>query len=139
MGLQNQVISFELAKKLKELGVKQDGYAHYCRLNEDDPEYYLRTYVGVPEIHDCYRALTVSELGELLPKGLAGNKEWRGTALHIGMDRRGRWFCGYSVIDDSALPAYNDWFICETDENEAESRGLVLLYLLENKLLQPTL
>ena len=84
MKLEQQVTSLELSKKLKELGVKQeglflwtldesydkegtllmkDGHGHYSLLDE------FCSYSFNKYNYNC-SAFTVAELGELLPSGL---------------------------------------------------------------------
>jgi hypothetical protein len=76
MELKDQVCSLELAKRLKELGVKQESIFYWC-LDQDDrygglPPYYTIQYnkrlsqsFYYPK--DQISAFTVAELGHLLP------------------------------------------------------------------------
>ena len=74
MKLEDQVCSLDLAKKLKELGVKQDSLwyrVYWERIGVDknlgdEDEWILRQNHGVNR--DAVSAYTVAELGELLPR-----------------------------------------------------------------------
>lgn len=126
MKIEDQVCSLELAKKLKELGVKQeslfwwqvdiDGHAE---LNFGKT---LTNYGVKVEAH--YSAFTVAELGEMLPgnisglyfvtqKGLMGNS-WYVEALTV---------VGHSEV----------WLAIA--KTEADARAKCLIYLIENKLI----
>jgi len=70
--LEKQVCSLELAKRLKELGVKQES-AWYWKHNTESPhgkidEWVLCHYGQPYEVNSSYHvsAFTVAELGELL-------------------------------------------------------------------------
>lgn len=70
MKLEDQVVSLELAKKLKELGVKQESLFYYFSA-DDDPNDTWISYIGeIDEITDGndYSAFTVAELGDMLGK-----------------------------------------------------------------------
>jgi hypothetical protein len=126
MDLQNQVCSLESAKKLKELGVKQESLFYWQHLTDFSiskgmdfkPElnYKKQGYAGA-SIWEETSAFTVAELGEMLPKDycLSGKTEY-------GEPFRAFW-CGLENIS---------WF---WDETEAEARALMLICLLENKLI----
>lgn len=66
MKLENQVCSLELAKKLKELGVKQKSL--FCWVYQDDIERYELVYMPG---HHWVSAFTASELGDMLPKDIS--------------------------------------------------------------------
>lgn len=79
MKLEEQVVSLELAKKLKELGVKQDGLFQWFRQFPGDD--YLLHYIDYnhhemdlkifkEHFPDSCSAFTVAELGEMLPTGI---------------------------------------------------------------------
>ncbi len=70
MQLSDQVVSLELAKRLKELGVKQDSLFYYCNI-DGQGVYYIYYNEAFPEDFeyegDPVSAFSVSELGEMLP------------------------------------------------------------------------
>lgn len=74
MKLEDQVCSLELAKRLKELGVKQESYFfwHYSVYTEDDFKWKLmhHHHLDIKSKNgdsDIISAYTVAELGEILP------------------------------------------------------------------------
>ena len=111
MKLENQVCSLELAKKLKELGVKQESYFYW---QEFEGQVALRSAYRGNELprDDRYSAFTVAELGEMLPmiytpvKDINGFKEkW----LWVNNKAEKHW-----------------------ENTEADARAKILIYLLEN-------
>ena len=68
MKLEDQVCSFELAKQLKEFGVKQDSYFVYTMSENTNI-----SIIPHDELDGMYAfkwaAFTVAELGEMLPLG----------------------------------------------------------------------
>jgi hypothetical protein len=117
MTLQDQVTSLELSKRLKELGVKQDSLFYHVRIS-DTPDgrqdWLLRSSKWGDACIEEYSAFTVAELGEMLPS--------RYTIIHINPNREQRWDLSYKQ---------NYWL----DKSEAEARAKMLIYLLENKLI----
>jgi hypothetical protein len=129
MKLEQQVCSLELAKKLKELGVKQESYfywedwederhiAHYM-VDTGDFEQYERVKSKYPNI---VSAFTVAELGEMLPNMLFDK-------FFLSITRIGTtWIIQYSFGLDIEAHAQAD--------TEADARAKCLVYLLENKLI----
>lgn len=127
MKLESQVVSLELAKKLKELGVPQESLFWWVRLNEEwcvspnfssDPNW--------KEKKENYSAFTVAELGEMLP-----------VDYFTFQNEKGDWFV--ARIDDREISELGTEIIKTEDlfqENtEADARAKCLIYLIENKLL----
>lgn len=112
MELEKQVCSLELAKKLKELGVKQESLFWW---NISDGIVIGEQYRRPPSIS----AFTVAELGEMLPGNF--NTIRRGD---------GSWL----AYDGNAADNVNHQEISDT---EADARAKMLIYLLENNLLTP--
>lgn len=152
MKLEDQVTSLELSKKLKGLGVKQESVWYWVRHNENDPKFpdiddtkweLLPFNQGIdsddegrewtvkaealghnPEFWEVYSAFTVAELGEMLQLDKVLNGKIiveRGTASH-------------------------DWYVSMESGGggvqfaariEANARTKMLIYLIENKLLNP--
>lgn len=109
MKFENQVISLEIAKRLKELGVKQESLFGYFSVSWGGHE--LKYIDTIPEDYSysvMYYAFTVAELGEMLP------------AMCIEGEKR--------VSDKWNI----DYIYSET---EANVRGKMLIYLLENNLI----
>lgn len=130
MKLQNQVCSLELAKRLKELGVKQDSlFAWYVSTDIDDEPSLNRhpdmscIACGHPTApyYEWISAFTVAELGEMLPKEyqvVKDREDWFGWKMNIP---------NYEL--ETMFP---DEIIGKT---EADARAKMLIYLLEKKLI----
>lgn len=112
MELENQVVSLELAKRLKELGVKQESVFKWVwhDWNLETVVYQPADNLGLQQ----YSAFTVAELGSII----------RTYTKHLNV-----------------LPAPYDDFFNEYEhsvwaEHEADTRAKMLCYLLENKFLK---
>lgn len=120
MKLENQVCSLELAKKLKELGVKQESYLVWqvppkvyadidftmLKRANDQPYYYER------EHYKTYSAFTVAELGERLRPLLKDGQEYDKSTDFQGEFEHSVW-----------------------NDTEADARAKMLIYLIENNLI----
>jgi len=115
MKLEDQVCSLELAKRLKELGVKQESlfyhlYGGICYRSECLP------LAGI----DWCSAFTVAELGEILPLNFTSirknaNDENKIVWMSAGIE---------NII--TKMDTYSD--------KEADARAKMIIYLIENKL-----
>jgi len=128
MKLENQVVSWKIAKRLKELEVKQyDNSLFYWVLaayagspKQGDTISYLIYGRPISEQYEVDNACayTVAELGELLPDGYA-------TTLI-----KGKYFMGSIKLD-------HKWATTGImTDTEANARGKMLIYLLENNLIK---
>lgn len=132
MKFEEQVISPELAKKLRELRVKQESTFYWQYGGELDGA--VLCFEHDETWDDDYKhvaAFTVAELGEMLPDSIevdaAGTEgALRFEKLMLGHGHRVRYVEG--VRDEDYVPHF------EAD-TEAEARGLMLAYLIENKLM----
>jgi hypothetical protein len=112
MTLEDQVCSLDLAKRLKELGVKQDSLFYWypyaigwrCRFVDE-----LTSNIQ-KDVERLVSAFTVAELGKML-----------GKESNQVMFAEGKW----------ASVAPQIFEITESD-SEADARAKVLIYLLEN-------
>jgi hypothetical protein len=116
MILEQQVCSLELSKKLKELGVKQESLFYYRILAEHEDGY--RIVFGEPVV--CaeewkYSAFTVAELGDML----------KGSDLPY-----------FNYGTGWQLPIFSNKSIYHRPKTEADARAKMLVYLLENNLIQ---
>lgn len=137
MELTSQVVSLELAKKLKVLGVKQDGYFSwlYADVRSGDVWYVdLTDKEHMIETPDC-SAFTVAELGEMLP-------EWTGKFEEYFLQCY-KTICtqnhaGYQIryVETHYEPKYSENVLHSAMENtEADARAKMLIYLIEYGLL----
>ena len=110
MELKQQIISLELAKKLKELGVLQKSLFQWSMIPWEEVNWYITQEEPITGI----AAFTVAELGEFLPeKVVFGNYQKR---------TGGKWRMNFGDMEISG-------------DTEAEMKGKMLVYLLENKLI----
>lgn len=142
MKLENQVVSLDLAKRLKELGVKQESaffWRHLFVNDESDrttDDYWELMHQSPMDIEQV-AAFTVAELGEMLPRRFV--VDGKSFALRIKPDGRD-WLVGYTrplgkqERRETGLPHYDKthqvW-----ERTEADARAKMLIYLLENKLI----
>lgn len=135
MELTSQVCSLELAKRLKELGVKGDCTFYWS--DEGDENFILKFKSYNKEVNgdsvEWFLAYTVAELGELLPNMIKKvpedyNEEYI-WYLSIEKGTTTGWNVKYICYDYEAI----DWFTL-TDDSEADARAKMLIYLLENNL-----
>ena len=151
MKLENQVVSLELAKKLKELGVKQDSHfiwhtnkslqdcktCNKCKKPNHFAELVSRNDNRFVPYGDWCSAFTVAELFNLLPNGYSIGKCFT--------ESRDDYICG---ISDEMLADYNPklgekcdaedidiWSEQTEDTNLANCIAESIIYLIENKLL----
>lgn len=114
MKIEEQVCSVELGEKLLTLGVKQNAYHSWLKLQDG---YHL--WLSRETNCATCSAFNVAELGEILPINLNSYK----------LDT-GKWYCEAH----ECYGAETNWEYTE-DETEANARAKMLIYLLENKLL----
>lgn len=125
MNLEQQVVSLEYAKRLKEFGVTEkarfmwveevDGhgiYLHPTHDNQIDENSCGVSEARYPTLYKNYFAYSVAELGELLPEKVC----WRGYANYGG-----EWKIQFGDFEAKA-------------RTEADCKAIMLIYLLENGL-----
>lgn len=134
MELNSQVVSLELAKKLKELGVRQETYfvwvegAPFFDGNHSERDLVLNPDELLELTNNCSddfkmaSAFTVAELGEMLPRYLVRNGFW----LQLEIIRSSVWRFYYGQTQDMLA------FTAGTDDTEADARAKCLIYLIEN-------
>jgi len=121
--LSEQIVSLKLSKPLKELGVKQESLFYWVNGELISNENFqnmdlLERILFSQEVHEYYSAFTVSELGGMLP-------DWTETVKRMKDD----WVC---IIRHK----HNDINDYSFGETEANARAKMLIYLLENKLME---
>lgn len=118
MKLEQQVTSLELSKRLKELGVKQKSLYFWQQIGIRKGSLVQNQNTGhfdTNEITDWYSAFTVAELGEILKDKVTHS---------MPIFYEGEW-----------IPSEYDPRGYVPTDTEAEARGLMLAYLIENKLM----
>ncbi len=122
MKLEQQVCSIELAKRLKELGVKQESFCwwHKDRLGSYELTQYTPS-TNARKTDEFYSAFTVAELGdmELLKKFQCYTK-------FVNSSPDMRWIC---------IPHIG--YEHQYGDTEADARAKMLIYLLEEKFITP--
>ncbi len=125
MKLEYQVISLEIAKKLKKLDIIQNSLWYWCQYADKRTKAFLITneqrYENPGIYESYYSAFTCAELGELLPWGYISCKLYNtaGKCEFLG------WGC-QEIEDEKDSKPYS---------TEANARGSMLIYLLENNLI----
>ena len=138
MKLENQVVSLELAKKMKELGFEQESLYNWCEQFSWGARKPLGTFVLTDSKERIYKdqektlihAYTVAELGKMLPNGFI-------TYSFIDMEGATQWICedsrGYGKRMGKNLTTHT-----EQEYTEADARAKMLIYLKEKNLLGET-
>lgn len=125
MTLEQQVCSLEMAKKLKELGVKQESlFNYYWQDRQFGGKYILRFSRG-SKSREYISAFTVAELGDFFDSKLTIYKG------HV------EWHCRYwwGVEPNPLRFNVTEWHEAG-DKNLANALAKMLIYLIENKLIK---
>lgn len=132
MKLEDQVCSLELAKRLKELGVKQESYFS-CELGPSSWDKQTPCVIinrGASGEYFC-SAFTVAELGEMLPRWVFFKfPNGTGHNLFVDFEKQENWRVHYR-FQGSTLNHM------EEADTEADARAKMLIYLIEQGLLKP--
>lgn len=121
MKLEQQVVSLELAKKLKELGVKQESEFYWTEFFGDRYEIKHKDFASGGQTGNC-SAFTVAELGEMLPDGYVAVKQPDG------------WYHG-DYAHDLEDGIFVNTHLGSNADTEADARAKMRIYLLENNLI----
>ena len=136
MNKEKQVISLELARKLKKLGVKQESLWHWSRIATGDgkkgqitkakllPDWEIQPELTEKDGVYRYSAFTVAELGEMLPEQAYSEKI------------KGFWFCRDKWRKYKYGGSKSRSQSIKDGKTEANTRAKMLIYLLENGLLK---
>lgn len=146
MKLEQQVCSLDLAKQLKELGVKQESLFYWLVVIDN---YYIEPEIvrGKPEHKNGYyqknekdpwqeigySAFTVAELGEMLPERITIDGEYAFISCPYYESPLGYrcWIEPVRGAPSAIQPGDNEPSL----KTEADARAKMLIYLLENNLL----
>lgn len=129
--LEDQVCNLQLSKRLKELGVEQESLFVWTTAFMMDREH-QRVFVEYMDIfldrsikgeQIICSAFTVAELGEMLPSQIGDY--WLRTGKPGSGSQWSMWYeIGAQVVAVS------------TEQSEVDTRAKMLIYLIENKLLE---
>ena len=126
MELRKQTVCEELSNKLKELGIKHESlFYHYQHFigRWDDMRNYWGEYITASYCFmdwkeaETVSAFTVAELGEILKDDMMPE---------------------YSKIEKVWIRYYKEKGKFLKADNEADARAKMLIYLIENNLLEPS-
>lgn len=109
MKLESQVCSLEYAKRLKELGVKQESLFYWSfydgGFSEEEPGITLTDEANHGFEEDLLSAFTVAELGEMLPKQIEYKvTDYGDRSGYRSMDLK----TGKTIINDGWYVMYRD-------------------------------
>lgn len=138
MNLEEMVCSLEYAKKLKDLGIKQEGF--YCWARQDGfknwgLELYPPARIFKRMGRTYYLAFTSGELGEILPKLISTKNGIYNMKLgweHFANEDKILW-----RIDYIKNNGFDEPLVLIDDENESNARAKMIIYLIENKIWIP--
>jgi len=124
MKLENQVVSLELAKKLKELGVRQESLFWY--FIDGGIEFNPSPTQSLIDKVYAASAFTVAELGEMLPHVV---KTIGPLTCIKSLPSEGKWLVGYD----------EDLVECAASaKTEANARAKMLIHLIETGIVNPS-
>jgi hypothetical protein len=132
MNIEQQCINLQIAKRLKELGVKQESYFFWVKLKDNGYDISERWNVPDYNLEQDYSAYTVAELGIMLPDRVEKNGE---SYCFIEWKLGGKYLMNY----------YGEFMLKTTHLKEdthcyasieANARGKMLIYLLENGMIK---
>lgn len=114
--LEQQVCNLESAKRLKELGVRQESLWHWF-VSKSGVKFIGQVHEVRGDFYQ-YAAFTCAELGELLP-------------LHIDI---------YKTDHRTWIVVPNQYYertgVCHEQNTEAEARARMLIYLIDNGIIK---
>ena len=164
MRIENQVCSLEHAKKLKELGVKQESYFWWSKLKaksdknrvyfwyEKSAEWKVYGWkpdnatILIKQLPNSISAFTAAELGEMLPKTVEKGKLLFHLKIYYENLRKWAiqyifWHCGCSNCSCGTKKSHKEeeeWLLDDSlfADTEANTRAKMLEWLIENGLIK---
>ncbi len=139
MNIESQVCSLELSKRLKELGVKQESLFVWISIIKTKFDFIKLRESYEPDSESVgaynYSAFTAAELGNLLPERIDKyrNEYIKFQKIKCEAIERFHYLC--SLVECGGYHMDYVKYDC-SDENEADARAKMLIYLLENKLME---
>ena len=115
MELSQQLTSLETSRRLQELGVPQKSIFRYCEYQE-----MAMTNIEYDSDGDELSAFTFAELGKLLPEFIVNRRDNLYSVIYV-----------ITGMNDSSKSVSTQ----VTRDNLAEALGIIIAYLLENKLI----
>lgn len=124
MKLESQVVSLNLARRLKELNVKQESLFFYAGVTN-----IIQAYWEIDREKN-YSAFTVAELGEMLPSTIGPTSASLNEKVLVMSKDVLIYTIGYLGNNNYCSPQFQDI-------TEADARAEMLIYLIENNLWKP--
>jgi hypothetical protein len=127
ISLEKQCVSLELAKRLKELGVKQESLFHWQPWMYGGDKMVI-VEEGAEDWSDegeSYSAFTVAELGEMLRHRVGDLLGYDVNGFQFRPDARGHTVYWWNYVK-------GDFNHFERADTEADARAKMLIYLVEN-------
>lgn len=136
MKLEEQVVSLEYAKKLKELGVKKESLFYWgafenppagrCKEEDVPDDFWMLGSKTEKHFNSCdwyISAFTVAELGEMLPDNCGTSRDFD---------------LGFTVWTYEKTEDEKNFFVnhYHTTDTEANARAKMIIDLLENNLIK---
>jgi len=147
--IEDHVTNLELSQKLKELGVKQDAFwSWYEAIDRDDTPRLNRTDENCPtcclpkqSFEEKYSAFLASELGERLPNfvsiSLCGGGRHAERADYLVCESQSIRETWIRRVERGLPNADEGWkWHDERDKKLSDALAKMLIYLIENKLLE---
>lgn len=129
MKLEEQVTSLELSKKLKELGVKQESLYEWSREHgRKDFELHAYERIGEEDETEFISAYTVAELKSFFPQIIGKDGVHYRLKIVYSINWEFYYSHGINIVS----------FIASIKDTDADAFASFLLYLLENRFIDPT-
>lgn len=125
MKIEQQCITLEQAKKLKELGITSPSIMKWY--NSSVGVVLLHNVHGEQYLENEWYAFTVAELGVMLPDYFKENDQQFPFKEYYSHTNKNMWKF------NNFFTGYNSSKIVVDASTEAEARAVMLIYLLENK------
>ena len=126
MKIERWVSNFELSKKIKALGVKQESYWYWVYNKVRDiwkVTILTQCFKDHPESWEYYSAFSVGELGEMLGED--------GDSCYEANNKYSKWHCHNLRFWRNCEKFHNEYA-----DTEADARAQLLIWLLENKMIK---
>lgn len=135
MKLEDQKVSLEYAKKLKELGVKQESLFYWIGYDFTDQNNWVQYGMPftVPEPHMYISAFTIAELIEMFPVSI-----WHDDLEYFLIIQMNQWSDGKKYFMSNYQSISDELFydVSFDSENMADSLAKMLIHLIENELME---
>lgn len=132
MKVEQQLINLSQAQKLEALGVEQEcrDWFYEYKIN-GGTDIRLNYVPTLHEIVNQWAAFNVAELGVMMANKIRLNG--MNYTFRANLEKSGLWHLKYRTLskEGKCIPLYQ----CQSN-NEADARAKMLIYLLENKLLE---